>query len=181
VPSDFAANTRRRAVFWDRDGTLMEDVDYCSDPARVRAFPNAGAALAELDQAGFLNIIVTNQSGIGRGYFTEAEFDRVQAELLRQLAPGRITATYFCPACPPEESPRRKPGIGMITEAAADHGVDLAASFLVGDKPSDIECGRAAGLRTVLVLTGYGSQAGNTGADFVAKDIEEAATFILRT
>jgi len=174
---------RRRAVFFDRDGTLMDEVEYCSDPARVKLIPGVPQALEELQRAGFLAIVITNQAGIGRGYFTEAQYHAVQAELLRQIGPGRIDASYFCPDAPGAPSLCRKPEPGMVVQAAADFQIDLAASFLVGDKAIDIECGRRAGTRTVLVRTGYGASVENAPdfqpPDFIAADAPAAVRWIL--
>jgi D-glycero-D-manno-heptose 1,7-bisphosphate phosphatase len=167
-----------RAVFFDRDGVLMEEVRYCGDPARVRAYPAAGEALRRLGTAGFRTFIVSNQSGIGRGLITEAQYRAVEDELLRQIGPGLIDATYFCADPPGTPSLRRKPEPGMVLEAAAGYGLDLTRSFFVGDKSSDIECGRRAGTRTILVLTGYGAQQ-NCAPDFTARDLAEAADIIL--
>lgn len=171
-------NLPRRAVFWDRDGTLMEEVHYCRRPEDVRALPGAGKALARLRAAGWLLILVTNQSGIARGMFTEADFHAVNDELFRQLG-LRMDGVYFAaddPRCP---SPRRKPGTGMLEEAARDFELELASCVMVGDKSCDIACGRAAGCRTVLVLTGYGCEQGSCGATAVAADAAEAAELIL--
>lgn len=168
------------AVFFDRDGTLMQEVEYCSDPASVSVFSGVHDALARLKSAGFKNIIVTNQSGIGRGFFSEEQYHAVHAELIRQIGTGLIDATYYCPAAPEENSPRRKPAPTMIFEAVADQNIDLARSFIVGDKPSDIDCGRYAGVRTILVKTGYGSKATDCHPDFSAKDVVAAVDFILR-
>ncbi|MGA2272896.1 MAG: HAD family hydrolase [Bryobacteraceae bacterium] len=176
--------SRRRAVFFDRDGTLMEEVEYCSDPARVKVISGVPEALEELKNAGFLAIIVSNQSGIGRGLFTEAQYTAVQEELLRQIGAHRIDASYFCPDAPGVPSLRRKPAPGMVLEAAAEFEIDLAASFLVGDKASDIECGRRAGARTILVRTGYGAalerDPGFIAPDHVANDVPEAVHWVLR-
>ena len=168
-----------RAVFLDRDGTLMEDVHYCGDPARVRVYPGVPEALRRLKAAGFLTFIVTNQSGIGRGLITEAQYRGVQEELLRQLGAGAIDASYFCPDLPETPSRRRKPAPGMVLEAAAEYGIDLSQSFFIGDKADDIECGRRAGTRTVLVLTGYGAEQ-SCRADFTARDVLEAVGIITR-
>ena len=168
------------AVFLDRDGTLMDDVDYCGDPGKVRVYPQAGPALRRLKEKGYKLVIVTNQSGIGRGYFSEEEYRLVEAEFLRQLGDGLIDASYFCPELPTSCSIRRKPGPGMVFEAQRDHSIDLRRSFFVGDKASDIGCGVNAGLRTILVRTGYGDAQKECGADWVAKDITEAAEIILK-
>ncbi len=169
---------KRRAVFFDRDGTLMEEVQYCSDPAKVHVFPGVPAALRQLKDAGFAIFVVSNQSGIGRGYFSEAQYRAVQSEFLRQAGEGSIDATYYCADAPGVPSQRRKPEPGMVLEAAAEHGIDLARSFFIGDKSVDLECGRRAGTRTIQVRTGYGAeQAGN--ADFIATDAVEAVRLVL--
>jgi D-glycero-D-manno-heptose 1,7-bisphosphate phosphatase len=167
------------AIFLDRDGTLMRDVDYCGDPARVEVFPQAAEALRRLKQRGYKLVVITNQSGIGRGYFTEADYRAVEAEFLRQLGDGLIDASYHCPDLPGIHSLRRKPGPGMIFEAQRDHRLDLRRSFFVGDKASDIGCGRNAGVRTILVETGSGAGETNCGADWIARDIAHAAEIIL--
>jgi D-glycero-D-manno-heptose 1,7-bisphosphate phosphatase len=167
-----------RAVFFDRDGTLMEEVHYCADPALVRVFPGVPEALRRLKSTGFALFIVTNQSGIGRGLFTEEQYHAVQNEFLRQLGPGLIDRTYFCPDVPGAAGPRRKPAPGMLLEAAADYAIDLAQSWMVGDKSADVECGRRAGARTILVLTGYGLQHQSSAPDFICQDAAEAAARI---
>lgn len=170
----------RPAVFFDRDGTLMEEVHYCSDPSTVRLYAGVPDMLAKLQAAGFLNIIITNQSGIGRGLITQEQYDAVHAELLRQIGnPALITATYYCPDHPSTPSQRRKPAPGMVLEAAQEHGIDLARSWFVGDKEADVACGKAAGTRTILVQTGYGTQETQTAPDFLAKDVVAAAEIIL--
>jgi len=166
------------AVFFDRDGTLMEEVEYCSDPARVRVYPEVPEALRRLKDAGFRVFVVSNQSGIGRGLFTVEEYRAVEREFLRQAGPGLIDASYFCPDAPGIASARRKPEPGMVFEAAAEFGIGLPGSWFVGDKASDIECGRRAGTRTVLVLTGYGSSQ-DCRPDFRAETAADAAAIIL--
>jgi D-glycero-D-manno-heptose 1,7-bisphosphate phosphatase len=169
------------AVFIDRDGTVMQDVDYCADANEVAVFPGAGKALQSLQEAGFKIIIITNQSGIGRGYFDEAAYRLVEKEVVRQLAPAMIAATYFCPHAPEEPCSCRKPSPGMVQQAAVDHAVDLTRSFFIGDKPADVECGRRAGTRTILAQTGYGRAAGNdVRADHIAPDLADAAAWILQ-
>ena len=123
--------TRAKAVFFDRDGTLMEEVHFCGDPAKVKLYPGIPEALARLKQAGFRVFIVTNQSGIGRGLITELQYRAVQAELLHQLGEDLIDASYFCPDVPGLPSPRRKPAPGMVLEAAADFDLDLDRKSVV--------------------------------------------------
>src|SRR6187455_2124487 len=119
----------RPAVFLDRDGTIMRDAEYCGDPRQVEVYPGVTHALQQLKAAGFGIYVITNQSGIGRGYFTEEAYRAVEAEVARQVGPGLIDATYFCPDHPDNRSKRRKPETGMIFEAQRDHGIDLARSF----------------------------------------------------
>lgn len=170
--------TRAPAVFFDRDGTLMEEVHYCGDPAKVKLYPGVPEALGRLKKAGYLTFIVTNQSGIGRGLITEAQYRLVQNELLRQIGEGAIDASYYCPDAPGVPSDRRKPQPGMVFEAAAEFDLDLAASYFIGDKAADVECGRRAGTRTILVLTGYGAEQ-SCSADYRAPGVIEAIDLVL--
>jgi D-glycero-D-manno-heptose 1,7-bisphosphate phosphatase len=169
------------AIFLDRDGTLMEEVHYCRDPELVRILDGVPEALGRLRAAGYRLVIITNQSGIGRGYFSAADFAAVQERLFSLLGGPVIDATYFCPDAPEAPSSRRKPEPGMVLEAARDLGLDLARSWFVGDKAVDIECGRRAGTRAILVRTGHGHSEDPAGAEFVAKDFASAANIILRT
>src|ERR1700746_3457387 len=116
------------AVFIDRDGTIMEDCDYCADPRDVRIFPGVLEALLRLKSRGFKLIIITNQSGIGRGLLTLDQYRAVEAEVLRQLGDGLVDATYFCSDVPGQPSSRRKPEPGMIVEATREHQIDLSRS-----------------------------------------------------
>ena len=167
------------AVFLDRDGTIMRDVEYCSDPKQVEIFSGVPEALVRLKQNGYKLVIISNQSGIGRGYFTEEQFRSVQDAVDRKLVPAVIDAVYYCPDQPDGTSTRRKPSPEMVFEAQRDHGIDLSRSFFVGDKAIDIQCGRNAGVRTILVQTGYGLQEEDTGAELVARDFTEATDIIL--
>jgi D-glycero-D-manno-heptose 1,7-bisphosphate phosphatase len=173
------ADELRPAVFLDRDGTLMRDVDYCGDPNEVVIFKDASDALQKLKKCGYKLFVITNQSGIGRDYFSEAQYRNVEAEVSRRLGDGLIDATYFCPHLPDTGCECRKPSPAMILKATRDHHLDLAGSFFVGDKTSDLECGRKAGVTTVLVATGYGKEADATLADYIASDLTEAAEIIV--
>ncbi|MBZ5575999.1 MAG: HAD family hydrolase [Acidobacteriia bacterium] len=168
----------RRAVFFDRDGTLIEEVHYCADPALVKTLPGVPDALRRLKDAGFLVFVITNQSGIGRGLMTEAQYRAVEAEMLRQTGARLIDGVYFCPDSPEAASSRRKPEPGMVLEAAAEHAIDLTRSFFVGDQAADMECGRRAGTRTILVRTGYGASQ-DYDADFIAADAAAAVDWLL--
>jgi D-glycero-D-manno-heptose 1,7-bisphosphate phosphatase len=146
------------AVFLDRDGTLIHDAHYLADPAGVRLLPGAAEAVARLNRAGIQAIVVTNQSGIGRGYFTEADFRAVQArtEALLAAAGARVDAAYHCPHAPDHAPPCdcRKPEVGLFLRAAREHGVDLARSWYVGDRLRDVAPAERLGGRGILVRGG---------------------------
>jgi len=152
----------RPAVFLDRDGTLIEHVPYLSEPTGVRLLPGVAVALVRLRRAGFACVLVTNQSAIGRGWITECRLHEIHAELIRQLAQegAALDGIYFCPDAPAENgfpiapNPDRKPGPGMLLRAAAELGLDLPASWMVGDLVSDVLAGLNAGCRSILVATG---------------------------
>ena len=168
------------AVFVDRDGTIMHDADYCSDPKQVQMFGGAAAALRRLKKAGYKIIVITNQSGIGRGFFTEKEYRAVEAEVSRQLGNNLIDATYFCPDVPGKPSKCRKPAPGMVLQAAKDHDVDLSRSFLICDKEIDAECAHNAGVRAIRVRTGFDKMTDGSSANWVADDVPAAAEIILK-
>jgi D-glycero-D-manno-heptose 1,7-bisphosphate phosphatase len=167
------------AVFIDRDGTIMEDTDYCSDPKDVRIFPGVLEALGRLKARGFKLIIITNQSGIGRGLFTLDQYRAVEAEVLRQLGDGLVEATYYCPDAPGQQSHCRKPAPGMVVQATRDHQIDLSRSFLIGDKEIDVECAHNAGVRAIRVRTGIQRDVTASKADWVADDLSAAVQIIL--
>ena len=165
------------AVFIDRDGTLIEEVNFLSNVDDLILFPYTAAALRMLKDAGFLIVVVTNQSGIGRGLFDEAAMNAIHTEIQRRLN-REIDGFYFCPHLPDEGCECRKPGIGMINSACRDLDIDRSGSWMIGDKAIDIETGRNAGIRTAMVMTGYGlshSKLLDEPADIVADDLMEAA------
>lgn len=170
------------AIFLDRDGTLIADAGYLADPAGVEILPGVQEGLRDLKAAGFVLIIVTNQSGIGRGYYTEADYHAVAGRTDQLLGAGLIDAAYFSPWHPEAAAPCRKPAPGMLLQAAREHSLDLPRSFMIGDRKGDIEAGRAAGCAaSLLVCTGLGkAEAPLAGADFVAPDFAAAAAWILR-
>jgi D-glycero-D-manno-heptose 1,7-bisphosphate phosphatase len=172
--------SRLNAVFFDRDGTLMQDADYCDDPAKVKVFEGAADAIRELKGRGFKIVVVTNQSGIGRGYMIEENYRAVAREFESQLGSDLIDSTYFCPHSPEESCACRKPEPGMLLQAAEEHQIDLTKSYFVGDKDSDIECGKRAGTKTILVRTGYGPSADHDRPDTVVTDVKSAVAFILK-
>lgn len=166
---------KKRAVFLDRDGTVVVDKGYLADVAGLELLPGAGAALARLAARGMTLIVVSNQSGIGRGFFTD---DTVMAQgrrLAALLAAFGVTlaAVEFCPHTPDEGCACRKPEPGMLRRAAQRLGIDLKASVMVGDKESDVRAGHRAGCRAVRI----GSDPA-TAADFQARDLTEAVGWI---
>ena len=169
------------AVFIDRDDTIMEDCGYCSDPKDVKIFPGVPGALRRLKSNGFKLIIITNQSGIGRGLFTFEQYRAVEAEVLRQLGVGLIDATYFCPDVPGRHSTCRKPAPGMIVNATREHQIDLSRSFLIGDKEIDVECAHNAGVRAIRVRNGLPGDTTGSMADWTADDVPAAVEIILGT
>lgn len=177
----------KRAVFLDRDGTIMVDHGYVSDPAQVELIEGVHEALLQLQEAGFLLFIVTNQSGIGRGYYTEAQMHRVHERLLELLPGVRFTEIYFAPEAPDQPSYGRKPSPAFLHEAARRYGIDLSRSYMIGDKLSDLQCGIRAGVRrSILVRTGEGRNVEarhpvELDQAVVVDNLKEAAEWILRT
>jgi D-glycero-D-manno-heptose 1,7-bisphosphate phosphatase len=170
-----------RAVFIDRDDTIMEDCVYCSDPKKVKILPGVPGALRRLKSNGFKLIIITNQSGIGRGLITVQQYRAVEAEVLRQLGDRVIDATYFCPDVPGQPSTSRKPAPGMVVDATRDHQIDLSRSFLIGDKEIDVECAHNAGVRAIRVRTGVQDDITQSAADWIVDDVPAAVEIILQT
>ncbi len=157
----------RRAVFLDRDGTLIDCDGYLGDPAGVRLLPGIAEALGAVGRAGWLRVVVSNQSGVARGLFTEEQYRAVEAAVLAAIRSGGgdIDAVYVCHHLPAASDPRwaavcecRKPRPGLLLRAAAERGIDVKASVMVGDALRDLEAGRAAGVGgIVLVRTGKGA------------------------
>jgi len=150
-----------RAVFFDRDGTLVAEKNYLCRIPDVEIFPGTGLALKKLMDAGYQLIMVTNQSGIGRGYFTFAEAERVNEHVCQELARDgvRFEKIYLAPEAPDQPSRGRKPSPQFLFDARDEFQIDLAQSFMVGDKLIDLECGWNAGVKkSLLVRTGYGAE-----------------------
>ena len=180
----------RFAVFLDRDGTLNRDIGHLRRAADVEVLPGVGGALRELQAEGALLVVITNQSAIARGIATGEEVDLANERLLSLLRDDGISidALYLCPHHPEfdGECSCRKPEPGLLLDAARSLGIDLARSFLVGDKFSDIEAGRRAGVKTVLLATGHGSEEIRRGPregegmpDHVAPTLGDAVRWIL--
>ncbi|HMD40737.1 MAG TPA: HAD family hydrolase [Candidatus Acidoferrum sp.] len=179
----------RPAVFLDRDGTISEEVGYLNHVSRFRILPRVADSIRRLNEAGLPVIVVTNQSGVGRGYFPETLVHTVHELMTQQLeaAGARLGAIYYCPHTLGDGCDCRKPKTGMLEQAAREHALDLHRSFVVGDRHADIELARLAGARGILVRTGYGEgeylwNAAKWPAqpDFVAADLADAVHWILR-
>ena len=149
------------AIFLDRDGTLIVETGYLYEPDKVELIPDAGEAVRRLTDVGFDLFIVTNQAGIGRGYYTEEQMHAVNERVAVEFAKFGVAfrKIYFAPEAPDQPSRNRKPSPQMLHDARDEFGIDLDASYMVGDKVSDVECGWNAGVKlSVLVRTGYGSE-----------------------
>jgi D-glycero-D-manno-heptose 1,7-bisphosphate phosphatase len=173
----------KRFVLIDRDGTLNVEKHYLSDPDQLELYPGAAAALKRLRQAGFGIAVLTNQSGIARGYFDMARLDQIHDRLRALLAAEGVTldGIYLCPHGPDDDCSCRKPLPGMVEQAVAEHGFDPAQGYMIGDKEVDVELGRAVGATTFLVRTGHGKKAEAAGskADHVVDDLVAAVEVIL--
>ena len=179
-----ADNEKRRAVFLDRDGTIIEDVPYISEPEKVVLISGASGAIKRLKAAGFMVVVVSNQSGVGRGYFTEADVGAVHARIdsiLDNEGTG-IDDYFYCPHEPDSGCACRKPETRMVDRAVDKYSLDVENSYLVGDKSSDISLADNAGLTSILVRTGHGTETEKEPgikAGFVASDIAEAVEWIM--
>lgn len=167
-------------VFLDRDGTINVDYGYVHKTERFHFLPNAVAGLKAMQSLGYKLVIVSNQSGIGRGYYTKEDYHAVTALMKQRLQAHHIHlhGTHFCAHAPEERCGCRKPAIGMFREACQSFSLHPEDCFMIGDKPSDIEAGNAFGCTTILVLTGKSRSPEGMHPDYVAKDLLDAARFI---
>jgi histidinol-phosphate phosphatase family protein len=149
---------KHEAVFMDRDGTIIKEKSYTSDPKDVELLPHTVAGIKLLSAKGFKLFVVTNQSGVSRGYFTLQSVYAVHNRMIELLkASGAfIDKIYFCPHSPEDNCECRKPKQGMIKQALQEFEIDLSRSYMIGDRSEDIGLGKGAGMKTILVLTGYG-------------------------
>ncbi len=184
-----------RALFLDRDGTINEEVHFLSSPNEVRLIPGSAKAIREARQHGYKVFIITNQSGIARGYLTEIDLHQVHKRLLHLLAEEKafIDDIYYCPhhpevGIPPLNTvcPCRKPKPGMLLKAQQEHGVNLSQSFVIGDRLIDVETGYNGGARSILVLTGYGrtersqlETSPTVKPEYIAQNLLDAVHYIL--
>ena len=178
----------RKAIFLDRDCTIIEDMEFSVAPEKLRPLPGALEAMRRMRQAGYALVIITNQSGVGRGHFTEEELRGFHRHLVSWMKKHgvEIAGVYYCPhyangsvkeyalACE-----CRKPGPGMVLRAAKEMKLDLANSWMIGDRPADIGAGKAAGCRTIRVLTGPPPAPGDPAPDFQVPDMISAAKVVL--
>lgn len=179
--NDFNGTVTKKAVFLDRDGTLIEEVDFLSRVEDMRFFPYTDDCVRKLKEAGYLVIVVTNQSGVARGLFGETDVHAIHGAIQSSLT-EKIDAFFHCPHMPDAGCACRKPGTGMIEQACTRWDIDLESSWMIGDKELDVLTGVNAGLKTCLVETGYGSShaAGlSQQPDLVAATLEEAVRHIL--
>lgn len=170
----------KKAVFLDRDGVLCEDTDYITSFEKLHIYSYAKEAVEQIHRKGYLAIVITNQSGVARGYLTEEMLFQLNSYLQKETG---VDGVYYCPHLPPkqEEIPPylvhctcRKPDAGMLLQAAAEYGIDLSASYMVGDRESDIKAGKKAGTRTVFVK----GRECEEESDLVVKDVLEFAKSI---
>jgi D-glycero-D-manno-heptose 1,7-bisphosphate phosphatase len=179
---------KRPAIFIDRDGTLIAEKDYLHKPEEVVFIDNAIASLKRAADAGFALVMVTNQSGVGRGYFTMSDVDKVHEHIAREMARRQVSfaGVYVAPEAPDVPSRGRKPSPQFLFDARDEHNIDLGRSYMVGDKLIDLECGWNAGVRrSILVRTGYGAKVEANDRDkalgaVVVDDICAAVDWILR-
>lgn len=183
------------SIFLDRDGVVVEEINYLSSVEDVVLMEGAGDAISKLKEAGFIVIVITNQSGVARGYFSEEKVQEINDYIKRELGKrgGRIDKFYYCPHHPSfgrgkyrKECNCRKPKIGMIEEAVRDFNIDLQKSYLIGDKLSDIKAGLTAGCKSILVGTGHGKTQNSINYEEdelfmgILNDINAAAVYILK-
>jgi len=178
------ARAVRGVVYLDRDGTINHDPGYLSNPDEVVLLGGAPAAIKALNDAGIKAIVISNQSAIGRGYFTERELFVVNARVSEIIEDhgGALDGIYYCPHRPDEGCRCRKPETGLIEKAVAEHGLDGLPAYFIGDKVSDMGAARACGAKAIMVLTGYGSdelKKLDLQPDYVAQDLMDGVNWII--
>jgi len=187
--------TGRPAVFFDRDGTLNEEVDFLTEPGQLRLIAGAGPAVRAVNQSGLAACVISNQSGIARGLISEADLGPIHDAFRLQLGASgaRIDRIYYCPHHPTQgidpyrvDCECRKPRPGMLHRAARELGLDLPRSYVIGDRIVDVQAARSAGARGILVMTGYGMtaleecRAQGVVPDYIAPSVREAVEFVLK-
>jgi len=171
-----------KAVFLDRDGTIAKDVPYCSSPDDFNLLPTVPEAIKIFNESNFKVVVITNQSGISRGYFTEKTLAKIHKKMGNELKKqgAKVDAIYYCPHHPDDNCDCRKPKTALFQQAAKELNINIGNSYVVGDMPLDINAGKSLGCRTVIVTTGpdKGSCITNT-ADYTAHNLLEAAQWIV--
>lgn len=170
---------KNKAVFVDRDGTINVDVHYLNDPDKFEMYPGVGEGMKILHDKGFKIIVITNQSGIARGYFTEKQLSDIHERMKQEFQKFAVAldGIYYCPHHPDDRCNCRKPKPGLLIECGKKYNIDFKSSFLVGDKCSDILAGRSVGCKTILVKTGHGLweyENKKCHVDYVAADLFDA-------
>lgn len=171
--------TKQPFIFIDRDDTIIYDIPYLSDPSRVELTPYARQGLLRMSGMGYKIAMVTNQSGVSRGYFTVEQLNAVFARVKELLGDARIDYIYYCPHSPADNCECRKPKTGMLEQACSEHEVDLGRSFVIGDSPGDINMGKSFGVRTIQINLKRRNKP-DAGADYMVSDLLEAAELIER-
>jgi D-glycero-D-manno-heptose 1,7-bisphosphate phosphatase len=187
-------SSKYRAVFIDRDGTINEEVGYLDSPDKFKLLPRSADAINMLNSRGYKVVVVTNQAGVARGYFTEQTVHEIHNKMVRELqAYGcSVDGIYYCPHHPEVGNEKyrllcdcRKPKSGMFIRAARELEIDLRSSYAIGDQLKDLEAGMRAGCKTILVLTGYGveeqKKLGQVQPDYIATDLYEAVQWLINT
>jgi D-glycero-D-manno-heptose 1,7-bisphosphate phosphatase len=179
-----ADQAHNKAVFLDRDGTIMKDASHVGQVDQVVLIPKAVQSLKRLQEAGYKLFVITNQSGVGRGYFTHEAVESIHTHLNERFneVGVRLERYYVCPHHPEDHCDCRKPKPKFLLEAAQEYGLDLSRCFMIGDRASDIQAGLNAGTKTILVLTGVGHETlarQEIKPDHVAADLAAATTWIL--
>jgi D-glycero-D-manno-heptose 1,7-bisphosphate phosphatase len=178
------------AVFMDRDGTVVEEVGYLNHPDLLKLIPQSAEAITRLNQSGLKVVLITNQSGVARGYFSEQILKKIHNRLKKMLLREKayLDGVYYCPHHPDEGCDCRKPKTGMLELAANELDIDLRCSFVIGDKMDDVEAAHRVGAKGILVLTGYGREEDNlhranllVQPDYIAQNLYEAVRWILNT
>lgn len=171
---------KRPAIFIDRDGTINKDVPYCSSPEEFELFDGAGEAICCLSRAGFKIVVITNQSGVARGYYSEETLQNIHKKMQKDLAyfNAHVDSIYYCPHHPNDACSCRKPKPGLIMLAAEELVLDLKKSFMIGDSLSDMKAGKRAGCKTVLI-NHSGNHAGDTSVDYICKELSEGVKWII--
>lgn len=175
-----------KVVFLDRDGTVIEEKDFIKSPEEIEFIPGSIEGIRTLRKLGYKIIVISNQSGIGRGILTENMVKEVNDSFIQQLRErgAPIVALYFCPHHPDDDCDCRKPNTGMIHRAVVEHKLDLEKAVIIGDKLSDIELGKRVGAKSILVLTGYGRKErekledATVKPDFIADDLLGAVNWL---